>query len=578
MEISHRQVLHRFKPLIIIFIILISGPWLCASIILKSCRCFPGDLCWPSVSEWAAFNTSVNGRLISTIPIGSVCHEFFRNQSTYNVSKCTDLQAAWIDPQTHADTSHSVMAPFWANHSCDPFYPTKSQCVVGTYVQYAVNASCTSDYQATLAFATKRNLRLVVRNTGHDYFGKSSGDGALAIWTHHIRDFKFLDYTSKGYTGKAMVIGAGLQVLEATTLAHTQGLTIVGGATASVGISGGYTQGGGHGPLLSKYGFSADQVLEWEMIALDGRHMRASPYRNQALYWALSGGGGGTYGLVLSMTVRAYPEEVTTAANLTFTNQGVSQDLFYSSVAAFHSILPALTDAGGVAIWTLQTTGFNLAPATGPGMTKEKMDEIFAPVLQALTDLQISYSYTSVEFPNFYESTIAMNNPSETSIFQIGSRLLPRSGLTTNSSELIDALASICSYGAGISGLAFKAPSNSSFPNSVNPVLRSSMISFVVGTWWNRTDWEANLENQVLLTDTLLPLIEEFTPEGGSAYLNEGDIREKEWQRVFYGDNYKSLLSIKNEVDPKGLLWGRTAVGSESWAEDSNGRLCRVDI
>jgi hypothetical protein len=62
------------------------------------------------------------------------------------------------------------------------------------------------------------------------------------------------------------------------------------------------------------------------------------------------------------------------------------------------------------------------------------------------------------------------------------------------------------------------------------------------------------------------------------AYLNEGDIREKEWQRVFYGDNYKSLLSIKNEVDPKGLLWGRTAVGSESWVEDSNGRLCRVDI
>lgn len=126
------------------------------------------------------------------------------------------------------------MAPFWANHSCDPFYPTKSQCVVGTYVQYAVNASCTSDYQATLAFATKRNLRLVVRNTGHDYFGKSSGDGALAIWTHHIRDFKFLDYTSKGYTGKAMVIGAGLQVLEATTLAHTQGLTIVGGATSTL--------------------------------------------------------------------------------------------------------------------------------------------------------------------------------------------------------------------------------------------------------------------------------------------------------------------------------------------------------
>jgi hypothetical protein len=60
------------------------------------------------------------------------------------------------------------MAPFFANRSCDPFQPRDAQCVIGTYVQYAVNVSCADDVVAGIKFATERNIRLVIRNTGHE--------------------------------------------------------------------------------------------------------------------------------------------------------------------------------------------------------------------------------------------------------------------------------------------------------------------------------------------------------------------------------------------------------------------------
>lgn len=63
-----------------------------------------------------------------------------------------------------------------------------------------------------------------------------------------------------------------------------------------MGIAGGYTQGGGHSALTSAYGMGADQALEWEVVTPNGDHLIASPTQNTDLYFALSGGGGSTYG------------------------------------------------------------------------------------------------------------------------------------------------------------------------------------------------------------------------------------------------------------------------------------------
>lgn len=63
------------------------------------------------------------------------------------------------------------------------------------------------------------------------YLGKSTGDGALAIWTHHLNDIDFLDYHSAYYTGKAIRMGAG-------AAADKEGLNVAGGECPTVGLAG----------------------------------------------------------------------------------------------------------------------------------------------------------------------------------------------------------------------------------------------------------------------------------------------------------------------------------------------------
>lgn len=58
------------------------------------CRCFPGDSCWPTPSEWSAFNASIDGRLIATIPLAAPCHN-----PQFDAAVCDRLRENWLLPQ-----------------------------------------------------------------------------------------------------------------------------------------------------------------------------------------------------------------------------------------------------------------------------------------------------------------------------------------------------------------------------------------------------------------------------------------------------------------------------------------------
>lgn len=149
------------------------------------------------------------------------------------------------------------MSYLFTNNRCNPFSTVHSSCTSGNLGSYTVHATSINDIQQTLAFVQEHNIRLAIRNTGHDYNGKSTGAGALGLWLHYLDSMEYLsEYNSPSYTGPAIKVGAGVLIYDAYKFADANNGVIVGGNCPTVALAGGYTQGGGHGPPASKYGLA----------------------------------------------------------------------------------------------------------------------------------------------------------------------------------------------------------------------------------------------------------------------------------------------------------------------------------
>lgn len=545
----------------------------------EGCRTIPGDSSWPSLSAWNQFNQSVGGNLVATIPIAAPCHEtlFGEPSSVYDPDVCAALRNVWYYPTTHLVSSSSPMAYPFSNNSCNPFLDPDTPCTLGGHVVYAVNATTSQDFQATVKFAKRNNIRLVIRNTGHDYLGKSTGAHALGLWTHNLKSLELVeDFQTGNYTGPAIRVGAGVEVIEAYEFADSQGYVVVGGNCPTVGMAGGYIQGGGHGPLSSKYGLAADQVLEFEVVTADGELVTASNTNNSDLFWALRGGGGSTYGVVVSVVVKALPDSSFSTAYLTLLNNGTNEDALYSSLVTFIDLLPSITDAGGIAIFVVESAGFFLTPAIYPNTT-EALDAAFAPFTDKLDSLGLEYTYQSSSYPTFLTTFNSVQTVSNVSDQNLGGRFIPRSLVENNgTADLVEAIRYISTQSGNLFvGNAINVKDSVSSPDDVaaNPLFRTALFSATLGTPVDYLDWPATLENIASITDDLLPKLEALTP-GGGAYLNEGDVHQPDFQSAFFGDHYSRLLGIKKKYDPCSVFYAATAVGSESWAEDNDGRLC----
>ena len=78
------------------------------------------------------------------------------------------------------------MASLFTNDSCDPFTPRERPCEIGAYVQYSVNVSSPEHVVKTLKFVKEHNIRLVVKNTGHEYVYITVFSRVLGIHYHIV--------------------------------------------------------------------------------------------------------------------------------------------------------------------------------------------------------------------------------------------------------------------------------------------------------------------------------------------------------------------------------------------------------
>ncbi|KAL6238482.1 hypothetical protein BDW75DRAFT_247230 [Aspergillus navahoensis] len=536
----------------------------------RTCRYLPSDTQWPSTEQWQQLNDSVNGRLIRGKPLASPCHG-----EKYNGSTCSFLQASWTNPPPY----------------CSPFLSRDSPCSLGNIASYAINVSSVQDVVAGLAFAQENNIRLSIKNTGHDFLGRSAGAGSLALWMHNLKGILVLNYTGPGssYSGPAIKMGAGVQGFEAYEFAARHGLRVTGPFNPTVGVVGGFVQGGGHGALQGAYGLAADNVLEYEVVTADGRHLVVSATKYEDLFWALSGGGGGTYTVVLSATIRAYQDGVVSGASLSFSagynDTEAEAEAYWAAISTWHTQLlvhdetPRMTT-----LFSFTNTSFSLVAATLLDSPASTLSAVLAPFIRTLDDLGLNYTYEINTQPSFYDHfalyTPALPYGIAVTNSTVGGRLIPRETVRENLPGLVSTLRTITSHpNIRINGIAANIThvraGNTPTSNAVLPDWRDALYTLNMDAYFEPgASTDAILSRQAL-TNANQNLLKEVTRKsGGGAYMNEATFDNPGWKEDYFGSNYDTLFQIKRIYDPDNVFYGPATVGSDYWSMQRGGRLC----
>jgi len=259
-------------------------------------RVRPGEPGWPDPAEWAELGKSVGGRLVKVDSPFAVCTPGPGSPA------CGDLFQNLRNPFYIDDSVALTQTLGWTD-------AWTSQASA-----YAVLAQSSADVAAAVNFAREHRVRLMVKGGGHSYIGGSNAPDSLLIWTRpNMRAIevhkRFVPQGGVGVAGPetAVSVGDGAIWMDAydavTTIA---GRYVQGGGCTTVGVAG-LVQGGGFGSFSKGFGTAAANLLEAEVVTADGTVRIANAVTNPDLFWALKGGGGGTFGVVTRLTLRTHP-------------------------------------------------------------------------------------------------------------------------------------------------------------------------------------------------------------------------------------------------------------------------------
>nr|GEU35963.1 berberine bridge enzyme-like 21 [Tanacetum cinerariifolium] len=157
-----------------------------------------------------------------------------------------------------------------------------------------------SQVQAAVLCAKKTGVQIKIRSGGHDYEGisyTSSEPDFIILDMFNFRDIK-VDPVQKTAVVEA---GAQLGELYYRIWEKSDILGFPAGVCPTVGV-GGHLSGGGYGTMLRKYGLAVDHVIDARIVDVNGRVLDRKSM-GEDLFWAISGGGGGSFGVILSYTV-----------------------------------------------------------------------------------------------------------------------------------------------------------------------------------------------------------------------------------------------------------------------------------
>jgi hypothetical protein len=167
----------------------------------------------------------------------------------------------------------------------------------GVRPQAIARCATVNDVQECVRFARAYRVPLALRSGGHSYGGWSTGPG-LVIDVGRMSAIEV-------QIGR-VTVGAGARLIELYDAVATRGQGVPAGSCPTVGVTG-LTLGGGVGVLARAWGLTCDDLVAAQVVTADGQVRDCDETRDADLFWALRGGGGGSFGVVTSLTLRTHP-------------------------------------------------------------------------------------------------------------------------------------------------------------------------------------------------------------------------------------------------------------------------------
>lgn len=565
----------------------------------------PSDPDWPPQAAWKRLNEEVDGNLIPVeFPIEACIKEV-------DGAACKSLIANIKNPYYIGEQPGLTQTLGWV----DAWFTKPSV--------YAVAAKDANHVAAAIHFARQNDLRLVVKGGGHSYQGTSNAADSLLVWTRHMHEVTMHEaFVPQGCERKqpaqrAVTCGSGAIWMQAYDAVTTKsGAYVQGGGCTTVGVAG-LVQSGGFGSFSKHYGTCAASLLEAEVVTADGKIRIANACTNPDLFWALKGGGGGTFGVVTKVTLRVHdlPEY---GGGAIFRVKASSDDAFRRLLHYFIGFYRdnLFNDHWGeqAHIGSDNVLGLSMVSI---GLSTEEARKVWQPFLDWIArspgiytvepgmvlgsmparhwwDVEWRKAQHQQVFDSDARPTASPNNVWWTgdagqvawTIYGFESLWLPASLLEEDSQErLANALFAGSRYemielhfNKGLGGAPREAV-DAARDTATNPAVLDAFALAIVadgqggypGVRGHEPDIEAARESRKQVHRCMNEL-RAVAPRGGS-YVSESNFFEEDWQHSYWGSNYARLASVKKKYDPTGLFFVHNGVGSEEWSADGFAKL-----